>query len=563
MDIDYTEGTSDDTTVTGSALTLSGNVEAITIKAYDANNVMTCSKTIPVSGKSVSIKEQSRWYYAGETITGFTPSVDVFEDSYETSYWSKTAIEPTETVPTVWYYDKTVFVDNTVFRTTPTAMRWSAPYSIIFDNDSASIAANADGVVDADTLEAVSTVTVTVYHGTEDITNNCTFSWTPNGGTLSATSGKTIHFDSLTNDTAQAVVTVVHVTGNDELGNVAVGSRAFVISKSKQAATYKLSATPNSWNKTEAAFCMPVFSITKYGAGDPQTLTYEPNNISDIYAVKVNGSDWDGAAIRSTTIFELYVSGEKVDSETVTSTNGVQSIVNWYKAHSSNTSPPAGRGTSDGWSKTTPTLDASTNKYLWGYEIITYSSDNVIVTDKHYITAYGDTGVHGTEAEAIRIFISSTTNSAPATPTSGLGNWSTSEIPASSTAKFVFTSTGVKTTVYNEAGGSTTTYGSWTTPELWGAYASANIDQKSYATFLKLMNGKEGGMEYDTTDGKLYIKSEFIKSNNILVTDSSDKVVFSATAGSGGSIELAGFNVSTVPFGNGDTAKNKMYYGIT
>jgi hypothetical protein len=75
---------------------------------------MTCSKTISVSSKTVNIKEQSRYYYVGESVTGITPDPNIFEDSYETSYWSTEPKEPSEAEPVVWYYDKTVFTDNSV-----------------------------------------------------------------------------------------------------------------------------------------------------------------------------------------------------------------------------------------------------------------------------------------------------------------------------------------------------------------------------------------------------------------------------------------------------------------
>jgi hypothetical protein len=407
-------------------------------------------------------------------------------------------------------------------------MHWSAPYSIVFDNDSASISADADGVVNSTTLAEVSAVNVTVYHGTENITADCTFSWTVSGGTLNNNNTASIKFTALNSDTATATITV---NKNGEL----VGTKAFVISKSKQAATYKLSAEPTSWNKTDSNTIRPAFTVIKYGAGDPITITSG-------YTIKIGSTIWNNTAISTTTVFDLYIGNEKVDSETVTAITGLQNIVNWYKAHSSDTEAPAGNGESGGWSTTTPTLNSTTNKYLWGYEVITYNEDKVETTDKHYITAHGDTGVHGTEAEAIRIFISSTTNSAPATPADGLGDWSTSEISASDEANFVFTSTGIRKTEYDESGNSTTTYGDWTTPELWDAYLNENVNGERYATYMKLLgeNSNKNGLYY-TDSGALYINASYLDANTITVMDGTE-VVFSADS-SEKTVSMAGWLV--------------------
>ena len=544
------DGTSNEQEIS-SGLVLQGDIKAINLKAYNGN-VMTCSKTITVSSKTITIKEQTRWYHIGGTVNGITPDPNLFSDPYENdpNKWSQTIAEPTETNPVVWFYDKTVFTDNSVQRTAPVANR-SAPYSIVFDNDSASISADAEGTVNTTTLEAVSQVNVTVYHGSEDVTDRCTLSWTSSGGTLSSTNTKSTKFTALSSDTATATVSVHY-------GLDFIGSRAFTISKSKQAATYKLSAEPNSWNKTETVNCTPVLSITKYGAGDPQTFVYEFNNTSDIYVVKADGSDWDGGAISSTTIFELYVNGEKVDSETVTSTNGVQSIVNWYKAHNSKTEAPEGSGTDGGWTTTTPSLDASTNKYLWGYEVITYSSDNVSTTAKHFITAYGDTGVHGAEAEAVRVFCqrlntSSYIGTPPSNPDEikdieavGTVYWTTWELSASSDFPIVYTSTGIKSTVYDEAGNGTTTYGEWTTPELWDAYLNEHVNGDRYATYMKLLgeNNSENGFYYDD-NGNMYINATLLDAKTLLVKDGNNDVVFSADE-STYTVYLAGWTVSRI-----------------
>lgn len=166
-------------------------------------------------------------------------------------------------------------------------------------------------------------------------------------------------------------------------------------------------------------------------------------------------------------------------------------------------------------------------------------------------------------SENIRVFLLNNSPSQTSKPNKdSLGNWTTTEPSANSTNKYVWTCTGNKVTTHawgNPNSPSldniitTITYESWTKPELWGAYGAANIDQKTYATFLKLMNGKTGGLDYDE-NGNLYVKAELVYANNILVKDDYDNVVLSATSGSSTvPVIMAGWQVSTGYINSGAT----------
>jgi hypothetical protein len=50
----------------------------------------------------------------GASVTNIIPDPNAFEDNNETRYWSTSSKEPSEADPIVWYYDKTVFTDNSV-----------------------------------------------------------------------------------------------------------------------------------------------------------------------------------------------------------------------------------------------------------------------------------------------------------------------------------------------------------------------------------------------------------------------------------------------------------------
>ncbi len=68
--------------------------------------------------------------------------------------------------------------------------------------------------------------------------------------------------------------------------------------------------------------------------------------------------------------------------------NGIKSITEYYAVSTSNTTAPTS------WSTTVPTMTA-TNKYLWNYETITYTSGSSTSTTKRVIGVYGDKGATG------------------------------------------------------------------------------------------------------------------------------------------------------------------------
>lgn len=68
---------------------------------------------------------------------------------------------------------------------------------------------------------------------------------------------------------------------------------------------------------------------------------------------------------------------------------GVKNIEEYYAISSSNTQAPTN------WSTTVPTM-TSTNKYLWNYEVITYTDNSTKSTAKRVIGVYGDKGQNGT-----------------------------------------------------------------------------------------------------------------------------------------------------------------------
>lgn len=313
--------------------------------------------------------------------------------AYATSADGKTGFSTTSST------DKTYigqYTDHTADDSTdPTKYKWTkikgeqgatgaSPYLVVLSNDNATIGTNANGGgYSAALLQNITTTNVTVFEGTNNITNDCSFAWTVTNGTLNNTNSSLVYFTALNADSATAKVTV-------KKGSTTIGTKDFTVSKVKQgqagangddAITYALSVAPNSWNLTKSSSLKPTIKIIKYvgstittqtihaepegwtspypatgtkmyeyGWVDFQTANTYTNNyaVNDLvlrngvyykikvvgkagiysddivtvdYIIKANGAAWSGAAITETTTFELWVDGNHIDSETV---NAVQ-----------------------------------------------------------------------------------------------------------------------------------------------------------------------------------------------------------------------------------------------
>lgn len=96
----------------------------------------------------------------------------------------------------------------------------------------------------------------------------------------------------------------------------------------------------------------------------------------------------DGSTEESVTC----ISGAKGDTGASGSSGvGVKSITNYYLAY---TSASGVTTSTSGWTTTIQTISTS-KRYLWNYEVVTYTNGNTEKTDPHVIGVYGDTGATG------------------------------------------------------------------------------------------------------------------------------------------------------------------------
>lgn len=99
---------------------------------------------------------------------------------------------------------------------------------------------------------------------------------------------------------------------------------------------------------------------------------------------------------------------------------GIKNVTNKYAISNSKETAPTE------WSEEIPIMTA-TNKYLWNYEIITYTDDTTKETKKRIIGVYGDTGAEGIGVTSVTelYYLSDSNKNAPQLPTTHVTNTDT------------------------------------------------------------------------------------------------------------------------------------------
>ena len=115
----------------------------------------------------------------------------------------------------------------------------------------------------------------------------------------------------------------------------------------------------------------------------------------------------DGMYIWSKTV-TTYTDGNTNETSPVCITGakgsngvGISSIVNYYLAHTLNTGVTT---STTGWSTTMQSM-TSVKKYLWNYEQITYTNNNITTTNPVVIGVYGDKGQNGNDGKGIKSIV--------------------------------------------------------------------------------------------------------------------------------------------------------------
>ena len=173
---------------------------------------------------------------------------------------------------------------------------------------------------------------------------------------------------------------------------------------------------------------------------------------------------------------------------------GIKSVTNKYQVSTSNTTAPTT------WSDTPQTM-TSTNKYLWNYEIITYSDNTTSTSTPAVIGTYGEKGDKGNTGTGVKDVVAEYYLSSSNTTQTG-GSWSETQ-PAYKKDYYYWTRTKITWT------DNTTTY---TTPILVEEINSLNQS----VTSLKI---KADGLEIDV---KKKVNDEDLTGANLLLRINGD-----------------------------------------
>ena len=348
-----------------------------------------------------------------------------------------------------------------------------SPVVMTLSNDAASIAADTDGKVSASILQAVTTTTVKIFEGKNDITSLYTITPTSEEdgkgrlATVNVTDS-TFYLTSFRDDVSSVVITITATTDTPGYSTL---TKVFTVSKSvrgedgKEIPTYALLVSPDSWVKIPDSTLMDKiqlqFTVQKYTEEGVETL-------EDGYEIRILQ---DSSGVPTETVFneEDYIE----DSETF---------------------------------------------YL--YVQVNEDDENMTLVDIATVTKLEDSVAYGT---AVIYCSSSDGTTPPATPTdpTSITPWKRESIAASESAPFIWKCEGSYKT-YSE---NTTYTCDWTEPELYSVWFSELVNGTHAANYYRLFgaDGERQGVKWDREDGNLYINASMINTGILTVTGNKDE----------------------------------------
>lgn len=239
---------------------------------------------------------------------------------------------------------------------------------------------------------------------------------------------------------------------------------------------------------------------------------------------------------------------------------GIKSIVNKYLASSSGSNVTTA---TSGWTNTIQTITTS-KRYLWNYEVITYTDNSTTTTTPVIIGVYGNTGSTGATGNGVssitEYYLVSPNKSGVTTSTSG---WSTTIPTMTATNKYLWNYEVIKYT------NSTTSTG---TPKVIGIYGDkgdkgdkgetgVGISSVDVEYYLSTSSTAQSGGSWSTT-APTWVNGKYMWSRTKTVTTAgkttySNPVCITGAKGSTGATGATGATGST---GKGVSSITEEYY---
>ncbi|MCU7525659.1 MAG: hypothetical protein HF308_14370 [Ignavibacteria bacterium] len=375
-----------------------------TIAYTDSTSTTTTPAIIGVYGDTGNagkgISSVTEYYLATNASTGVTTA---------TTGWTTTVQNVSNSLKYLWNYEKTTYTDGSTSSSIP----------II-------IGAYGDSGKGIDT--------VTEYYLATDVSTGVTSStsgWTTSIQTLTATKKYLWNYEEVTytDGTFSTVTPVVIGTYGDkgDKGDPGNGIGSVTEYYLVTSASSGVTTATAGWTTT-----MQTVTATNKYLWNYEKVTYTDGSTSNTIPVIVG----------------VYGDTGK----------GISSVVNYYLATSASTGVTT---VTSGWTTSVQNV-TSTNKYLWNYEVTTYTDNSTISSTPVIIGAYGDKGDKGDSGKGIssvtNYYLATNASSGVTTATAG---WTTSVQNVSNSLKYLWN---YETVTYTD---STT---SSTPPSIIGAY---------------------------------------------------------------------------------------------
>lgn len=304
---------------------------------------------------------------------------------------------------------------------------------------------SADGSVDFSTTIATNKKYMGQYVDFElgDSTNPADYKWTLIKGADGETGadGRGIKSTVITYQVSSSGTTAPTGTWTTSIPTVAQGKYLWT----KTTITYTDNTTSDSYSVSRAATdgsqgvgiksVVNKYAVSSSNTTEPTTWYDTPQTMTSTnkYLWNYEILTYTNNTTSETDARVIGVYGDK--GNTGSAGKGIKSVKEYYQVSTSNTTAPTT------WSETIVSMTAS-NKYLWNYEVITYTDNTTSETAKRVIGVYGDKGDTGNGVSTVDVYYYLSTSSSEL---SG-GSWSTTA-PTWSNGKYMWSKT--KTTYTN------------------------------------------------------------------------------------------------------------------
>ncbi len=409
-----------------------------TIVTY-TNNTTDETAAVCITGQKgstgVGIKSVTEYYLATSSSSGVTTS---------TTGWTTAIQTITVDKKYLWNYEIITYTDNTTNTTTPIII--------------GAFGSTGNGIKSVTEYYLATTASSGV--------TTATTGWTTTMQALTATNKYLWNYELITyTDNTTATINPIIIGVYGDRGNQGVGISSVTVT---YGVSTSASTQPTSWQTTlptvaedSYLWTRTVTDYTDASVADTVTYTYAKQGakggigssgtsvtVSSIQyqagtsATTAPTGTWSNSVVAVSEGGYLWTKTTFSDGKVAygvakqgVSGRGISSVVEYYLASTSSTGVTT---TTSGWTTTIQSID-STKRYLWNYELITYTDSTTSTTTPVVIGAFGNTGLTGATGKGIKsvteYYLATSSSSNVTTSTSG---WTTAIQSLTSTKKYLW-----------------------------------------------------------------------------------------------------------------------------